>query len=109
MSSFEKGKKKDKLLLLSFHKYFKLCGKRLKELGSKYKITKVIHSTMLRASETAQIIHKELADSSVPLKSDILLCEGAPYPPEPPVDHWKPDIYVGIIYLEILPFYTKLI
>ena len=54
----------------------KLCGKRLKELGSKYKITKVIHSTMLRASETAQIIHKEMGDTNVPIKTDILLCEG---------------------------------
>lgn len=54
----------------------KLCGKRLKELGSKYKITKVIHSTMLRASETAQIIHKEMGETNVPIKTDILLCEG---------------------------------
>lgn len=70
-----------------------LCGKRLKELASKYKFTKITNSTMLRALETSQLISKELSDLNLPIKSDVLLCEGAPFPPEPPVDHWKPDIY----------------
>lgn len=31
---------------------------------------------MLRALETSQLISKELSDLNLPIKSDVLLCEG---------------------------------
>ncbi len=50
---------------------------------------------MIRAIETADLIRTQLpADISVTV--DPLLCEGAPIPPEPPVGHWKPQVYVII-------------
>ncbi|XP_033475117.1 serine/threonine-protein phosphatase PGAM5, mitochondrial isoform X4 [Epinephelus lanceolatus] len=62
-------------------------GKRLAELGLKYDV--LIHSSMARATETANIISKHL--SGVELVSCDLLREGAPIEPVPPVTHWKPD------------------
>ncbi|CAJ0914476.1 unnamed protein product, partial [Mesorhabditis belari] len=50
-----------------------LVGERLARSG--LKITNLTMSTMDRATETANII----------------LSKGAPYPPEPPVSHWKPN------------------
>lgn len=32
----------------------------------------------------------------------IILIKGAPIPPEPAVDHWKPDIYVRFIFILII-------
>uniref|UniRef100_A0A7E4ZUK1 Serine/threonine-protein phosphatase PGAM5, mitochondrial n=1 Tax=Panagrellus redivivus TaxID=6233 RepID=A0A7E4ZUK1_PANRE len=63
-----------------------LLGKRLSETGLKY--DQLVMSTMPRASETANIILDKL--SSVAYKSDSLLEEGAPYPPEPVSYHWRP-------------------
>ncbi|KAM8887210.1 serine/threonine-protein phosphatase PGAM5, mitochondrial isoform 4-T4 [Spinachia spinachia] len=62
-------------------------GKRLAALGLKYDV--LVHSSMARATETANIISKHLA--GVELVSCDLLREGAPIEPVPPVTHWKPD------------------
>lgn len=64
-------------------------GKRLAELGLKYDV--LIHSSMARATETANIISKHLSGLGVELVSCDLLREGAPIEPVPPVTHWKPD------------------
>lgn len=55
-----------------------LTGKRLSELRNKFKFNKLHHSTMVRAVETAQLIHKELNLSGLelPVSVDPLLCEG---------------------------------
>jgi serine/threonine-protein phosphatase PGAM5 len=66
-------------------------------MASKIKFTKVIHSTMIRAIETADIIRGQLP-SDIPVSVDPLLCEGAPIPPEPPIGHWKPQVYVTLNY-----------
>lgn len=64
-----------------------LTGQRLAALGLKYDL--LIHSSMTRATETANIISKHLP--GVDLVSCDLLREGAPIEPVPPVTHWKPD------------------
>lgn len=64
-----------------------LTGQRLAALGLKYDL--LIHSSMTRATETANIIGKYL--QGVDLVSCDLLREGAPIEPVPPVTHWKPD------------------
>ncbi|KAM8887208.1 serine/threonine-protein phosphatase PGAM5, mitochondrial isoform 2-T2 [Spinachia spinachia] len=64
-------------------------GKRLAALGLKYDV--LVHSSMARATETANIISKHLAGPGVELVSCDLLREGAPIEPVPPVTHWKPD------------------
>ncbi|XP_049793637.1 serine/threonine-protein phosphatase PGAM5, mitochondrial isoform X1 [Schistocerca nitens] len=66
-----------------------LTGQRLKELDMPY--TCLIRSTMARAVETAKIIHSYLPD--VPVQDCNMLEEGAPIPPEPPVGHWKPEVF----------------
>lgn len=62
-------------------------GLRLKELDFQYSF--IIHSTMTRAAETAEIISEHLP--AVPKVSTDMLREGAPIPPEPPVSHWHPE------------------
>lgn len=69
-----------------------LTGKRLKELNLPY--TKLVHSTMCRAIETAKLIHAFIPD--VPTKDCKLLEEGAPIIPEPPVGHVKSPHHVCI-------------
>ncbi|KAH3891287.1 serine/threonine-protein phosphatase PGAM5, mitochondrial-like isoform X2 [Dreissena polymorpha] len=64
-----------------------MVGKRLAELN--YPYTQLICSTMTRARETADIIHKHLPD--LERKETDLLREGAPIPPEPPSGNWKPE------------------
>lgn len=64
-----------------------LTGQRLAALGLKYDL--LIHSSMTRATETANIISKYVP--GVDLVSCDLLREGAPIEPVPPVTHWKPD------------------
>ncbi|XP_052800306.1 serine/threonine-protein phosphatase PGAM5, mitochondrial-like isoform X2 [Mya arenaria] len=64
-----------------------LTGLRLAELN--YPYTKLICSTMTRAQETADIIHKHLPD--LPRENDDMLREGAPIPPEPPSGNWRPE------------------
>ena len=53
---------------------------------------------MVRAIETASLIRKELQLTDLPVSMDPLLAEGAPIPPEPPVGHWKPEVFVNIIF-----------
>jgi len=69
-----------------------LTGLRLNELASKINFTKMHKSTMIRAVQTADIIKSQLT-KEIPVSIDPLLCEGAPIPPEPPVGHWKPELY----------------
>jgi len=64
-----------------------LCGRRFAECGMKF--DEVTMSTMTRATETANIILDHMP-KSIGRKSDSILEEGAPYPPEPPVAHWRP-------------------
>jgi serine/threonine-protein phosphatase PGAM5 len=75
-------------------------GKRLKELAMPY--SSLVQSSMCRARETAKIISGHLPN--VVVKTCDLLQEGAPYPPEPPVGHWKPEYHVSIS--NRLPFKT---
>jgi len=76
----------------------RLTGLRLKELGLPY--SRVVQSTMSRATETAQIITKELPN--VPVSSCNFLREGAPIKPDPPSAHWRPEAHVSLS--EILRF-----
>ncbi|XP_062873763.1 serine/threonine-protein phosphatase PGAM5, mitochondrial isoform X2 [Trichomycterus rosablanca] len=62
-------------------------GQRLAALGLKYGV--LIHSSMSRAKESANIISKHLP--GVEMVSCDLLREGAPIEPVPPVGHWKPE------------------
>ena len=84
-------------------------GDRLKELDENYTI--LYFSTMPRATETGKIIRYSfdklnMATVShimcltseclpgVPTKSCDLMREGAPYPPDPPSKHWRPQYNV---------------
>ncbi|XP_070760610.1 serine/threonine-protein phosphatase PGAM5, mitochondrial isoform X2 [Enoplosus armatus] len=78
---------KERILTPLGREQAELTGKRLAALGLKYDV--LIHSSMARATETANIISKHL--SGVELVSCDLLREGAPIEPVPPVTHWKPD------------------
>lgn len=49
---------------------------------------------MCRAKETAKIISGHLPNVTV--QTCDLLQEGAPFPPEPPVGHWKPEFHVTL-------------
>lgn len=69
-----------------------LTGLRLNELSSKINFSKLHKSTMIRAVQTGDLIEKQLKND-IPVLIDPLLCEGAPIPPEPPVGHWKPELY----------------
>lgn len=72
-----------------------MTGQRLAELN--YPFSKLICSTMTRARETADIIHKHLPE--LPREEDSLLREGAPIPPEPPSGNWRPEAAVYIVFL----------
>lgn len=64
-------------------------GERLNVLNLPF--NKIYVSTMSRAIETASLISKNLP--GVPVEQCALLEEGAPVPPDPPVGHWKPEVY----------------
>lgn len=64
-----------------------LTGRRLKQLNIPF--TRLVHSTMTRATETADIIYKHL--DALPKESCELIREGAPVPPDPPVNNWAPE------------------
>jgi len=76
-----------------------LTGRRLREVGFEYDA--IVSSTMTRAKESASIIVDQLRDcppqeessdySSLSISVDQLLEEGAPLPPEPPMDFWQPN------------------
>ncbi|KAM4615869.1 serine/threonine-protein phosphatase PGAM5, mitochondrial isoform 2-T2 [Polymixia lowei] len=78
---------KERILTPLGREQAELTGQRLAVLGLKYDV--MVHSTMARATETANIISKYLP--GVELVSCDLLREGAPIEPVPPVTHWKPD------------------
>ncbi|XP_029685326.1 serine/threonine-protein phosphatase PGAM5, mitochondrial isoform X2 [Takifugu rubripes] len=78
---------KERILTPLGREQAELTGHRLASLGLKYDV--LIHSSMTRATETAQIISKYLP--GVELSSCDLLREGAPIEPVPAVTHWKPD------------------
>ncbi|XP_070689477.1 serine/threonine-protein phosphatase PGAM5, mitochondrial isoform X2 [Pempheris klunzingeri] len=80
---------KERILTPLGREQAEFTGKRLAALGLKYDF--LIHSSMARATETAQIISKHLSGPGVELLSCDLLREGAPIEPVPPVTHWKPD------------------
>uniref|UniRef100_A0A0N5A4Z5 Serine/threonine-protein phosphatase PGAM5, mitochondrial n=1 Tax=Parastrongyloides trichosuri TaxID=131310 RepID=A0A0N5A4Z5_PARTI len=79
-------KSKDKYLTDLGKKQAVLLGKRLSQNGVHF--DKVIYSTMNRATETAQIMMNEM--KQIESSCDSMLEEGAPYPPEPAVGHWRP-------------------
>ncbi|XP_023678805.1 serine/threonine-protein phosphatase PGAM5, mitochondrial-like [Paramormyrops kingsleyae] len=64
-----------------------LTAQRLATLGLKYDI--LIHSTMTRATETADIIGKHLPE--VKKMSCDLLREGSPVEPVPRIGQWRPE------------------
>ncbi|ELU15131.1 hypothetical protein CAPTEDRAFT_21910 [Capitella teleta] len=64
-----------------------LTGKRLQALNVEYDT--LVHSTLTRATETADCILEHLKE--LPVQKCDLLQEGAPCPPEPPVGHWRPE------------------
>uniref|UniRef100_A0AC35U1J0 Serine/threonine-protein phosphatase PGAM5, mitochondrial n=1 Tax=Rhabditophanes sp. KR3021 TaxID=114890 RepID=A0AC35U1J0_9BILA len=76
----------DKFLTELGKKQAAILGKRLE--SSEVKFDKVTYSTMNRATETAKIMMSQMKE--LPSSSDVLLEEGAPYPPVPAVSHWKP-------------------
>ncbi|CAB1444747.1 unnamed protein product [Pleuronectes platessa] len=78
---------KERILTPLGREQAELTGQRLAALGLKYDV--LVHSSMARATETANIISKHL--SGVELVRCDLLREGAPIEPVPPVTHWKPD------------------
>lgn len=80
---------KERILTPLGREQAELTGQRLAALGLKYDV--LIHSSMARATETANIISKHLPALGVDLVSCDLLREGAPIEPVPPVTHWKPD------------------
>lgn len=77
---------------LSGQEQAELTGQRLRDLDLNY--TRIVSSTMARAVETADIIHKYLPELT--LVHDDLLCEGRPIVPEP-VLHWRPDHFVSYV------------
>lgn len=68
-----------------------LTGERLKELTFPY--SRIVYSTMTRATETASIILEKLGKIEEVEHCD-LLREGAPIPPEPPIGSWRPEMHV---------------
>jgi len=64
-----------------------LTGIRLKQLCLPF--SKIVYSTMTRATETAQIIARHV--TGVPMEKCDLVREGAPFPPEPKVHGWQPE------------------
>ncbi|EEC19333.1 phosphoglycerate mutase, putative, partial [Ixodes scapularis] len=67
-----------------------VTGQRLKQLNVPF--SRMVFSTMARATETARIIHGHF--EHLPLEPCELIREGAPIPPEPPSGAWKPEAKV---------------
>lgn len=77
----------DRVLSEKGRKQAELCGKHLKKIG--VKPTQFIHSTMARATETANIMNSVLqVDCKV--ESSDLIREGCPINPSPPLDGYPP-------------------
>ncbi|KAE9551037.1 hypothetical protein FO519_005737 [Halicephalobus sp. NKZ332] len=77
----------EKKLTLLGREQASLLGKRLAESGINF--TSLTMSTMTRAMETAGLILEKMP--ALKSKSDSILEEGAPYPPEPDAVHWRPS------------------
>lgn len=64
------------------------------ESGIKFDI--MVSSTMERAKETANLIHKEINNPELKIVLDPILEEGPPLPPEPTLaSYWRPQASVG--------------
>jgi len=61
-----------------------MTGERLRQANISY--SEIVHSTMDRAEQTAQIIHGYLP--RVALRPDEMLVEGGPAPPVPTITYW---------------------
>jgi len=61
-----------------------MTGDRLRAMNLAY--SEIVHSTMDRAVETAQIIHRYLPQ--LPIRTDEMLVEGGPIPPSPTITYW---------------------
>lgn len=68
-------------------------GKRIADLN--LPLSYVVSSTMTRAKETADIIRGSLPADVQSQANDSILCEGAPFPPEPR-SSWKPETYYHV-------------
>ena len=75
-----------------------MTGERLRQADIVY--DEIVHSTMERAVQTAQIIHDSLPN--VPLRADDMLVEGGPVPPVPTVTYWQlpPKVHYETVLLE---------
>ena len=66
-----------------------ILGKRM--AASNVKFDRVVMSTLNRATETALLMLQQMPEENVAqTQSDSIIEEGAPYPPEPEVRHWRP-------------------
>ncbi|XP_049520801.1 serine/threonine-protein phosphatase Pgam5, mitochondrial [Dermacentor silvarum] len=86
---------RDRTLTELGRKQADLTGQRLKQLGIPF--CQLTHSTMTRAVETAELIHRHLP--RLPRFQCDLIREGEPMPPEPPFGIWKPQSKVLDIFL----------
>ena len=73
-----------------------LTGKRLAQVIPR--ITSVSHSTMRRAEQTAQLIVEQLKDFEKPIVACDLIREGAPVPPTPESQAYRPNERVSTLY-----------
>jgi len=87
----ELGKKQADLTGARLHDLYKhYVTSNQDENGNEVKPrVRLVKSSMTRATETGDIIHKHLAD--IPIESCDLIREGAPCMPEPPIESWTPD------------------
>lgn len=69
----------------------RLTGQRLGSLN--LPLTHVVSSTMTRAKETKDIMRPFLPPELPCLPNDPILCEGAPFPPEPDVGTKKAELF----------------
>ena len=74
-----------------------ITGQRLRDLDLDY--TRMVSSTMARAVETADIIHKYLP--GLLLDRDDVLREGAPIRPEPYHSSWRPESHVCHLFIKL--------
>jgi len=81
------AKDKDRVLSEKGREQAKRCGEYLKERG--IKPTQFVHSTMTRATETAQLIN-EVLKVECEVESSDLIREGCPVAPEPPLANYPP-------------------
>ena len=71
-------------LSLSGQRQANITGLRLKQMGLPY--SQIVHSSMIRADETAKIISKHLPNLKISEDDDIR--EGGPKKPSPTITYW---------------------